>query len=329
MSVDFTVAIPTYNGEHRLPEVLDQLRSQLHTDTFSWEIIVVDNNSTDNTAKVIQIYQADWQYAYPLKYCFEAEQGAGFARARAVESARGKLIGFLDDDNLPASDWVVTAYAFGQEHSSAGAYGSQIHGVFECTPPQNFHRIASFLAITERGDNPLQYKPNKKLLPPSAGLVVRKQAWLESVPTQVVLRGRVTGNMLAGEDLEMLSHIQACGWEIWYNPAMQVNHKIPHWRLRRDYLIPFFRGIGLSRHVTRMLSVKRWQRPIAIVAYMINDLRKILKHVFKHRLYIQTDVVAACEMQLFLSSLISPFYLWKNGYFEKKQKEIRDAFSPP
>lgn len=324
MSVDFTVAIPTYNGESRLPEVLERLRSQLHTEHLGWEVIVVDNNSTDNTAKVVQEYQANWSGQHLLRYAFEPQQGAAFARQRAIEEASSDLIGFLDDDNLPASDWVAAAYAFGQEHPDAGAYGSQIHGVFEVTPPQNFHRIAPFLAITERGPNPLQYKPNKKLLPPSAGLVVRKQAWLD-IPTQMVLRGRVSGNMLTGEDLEMLSHIQAGGWEIWYNPAMQVDHLIPHWRLQRDYLIPFFRGIGLSRHVTRMLSVKAWQKPLAIIAYITNDLRKILQYVLKYRLSVQTDIVTACEMQLFLSSLMSPFYLWKNGYFKDKKNKVESA----
>jgi hypothetical protein len=124
--------------------------------------------------------------------------------------------------------------------------------------------------------------------------------------------------MVTSEDLEMLSHIQAKGWEIWYNPAMQIDHKIPHWRLEREYLIPFFRGIGLSRHVTRMLSVKPWQRPVATVAYMTNDLRKIAFHLLKHGVSIRSDLIAACEMELFVSSLVSPFYLWKHGYFNRE-----------
>jgi glycosyltransferase involved in cell wall biosynthesis len=317
MNVDLTVAIPTYNGESRLPELLERLRNQLNTQHFSWEIIVVDNNSTDNTAKLVQTYQASWQCPYPLKYCFEAKQGAAYARKRAVEEAKGKFIGFLDDDNYPEPNWVVAAYSFGQNYPKAGAYASQIHADWEVEPPENFQRIAAFLAITERGNSPLLYEAQKKLLPPSAGLVVRREAWLESVPNESILTGRVAGNMLTSEDLEMLSYIQKAGWEIWYNPEMQIYHKIPHWRLQKEYLIPFFRGIGLSRYVTRMLSVKPWARPIALFAYMINDLRKIVLHILKYRLKAKTELVAACEMQLFVSSLISPFYLWKNGYLKK------------
>jgi hypothetical protein len=322
MVVDLTVAIPTYNGQKRLPEVLERLRTSCQTtiypQNFSWEVIVVDNNSTDDTAKVVQAYQANWSKDYPLRYCFEPKQGAAFARKRAFEEARGTLVGFLDDDNIPAPDWIAAAYRFAQEHPEAGAYASQIHGVFEVTPPENFHRLAPFLAITQRGSKPLRYEPQKRVLPPSAGLVVRKQVWLDTVPSQLVLTGRTPNSMVTSEDLEMLSHIQANGWEIWYNPAMQIDHKIPYWRLERDYLIPFFRGIGLSRHVTRMLSVKPWQRPLATLAYMINDLRKITFHLLKHGRNVRSDLIAACEMELFVSSLVSPFYLWRHGYFNGK-----------
>jgi glycosyltransferase involved in cell wall biosynthesis len=319
-SLDFTVAIPTYNGESRLPELLERLRNQLYTETFTWEIIVVDNNSTDNTADVVKSYQACWQCPYPLKYCFEVKQGAAYARKFAVVEAKGKFIGFLDDDNYPISNWVALAYAFGQKYPKAGAYGSQIHPDWEVEPPKDFQRLTPFLAITERGDLPLLYEPHKKLLPPSAGLVVRRQAWLDSIPNQMILTGRVSNNTLTSEDLEMLSYIQKSGWEIWYNPKMEISHKIPSWRLQKEYLIPFFRGIGLSRYVTRMVNIEPWARPLALFAYILNDLRKIVFHFIRYGLHDKYNLVAACERQLFLSSLISPLYLWINGYLNKKRK---------
>ncbi|MBE9038748.1 hormogonium polysaccharide biosynthesis glycosyltransferase HpsE [aff. Roholtiella sp. LEGE 12411] len=319
-SLDFTVAIPTYNGESRLPELLERLQNQIDTENLTWEIIVVDNNSTDSTAKVVQTFQQNWQCPYPLKYCFEARQGAAYARKRAVEEAQGKFIGFLDDDNYPVSSWVATAYAFGQKYPKAGAYASQIHPDWEVEPPENFQRIAPFLAITERGDLPLLYEPTKKLLPPSAGLVVRREAWLESVPNKSILTGRINGNMLTSEDLEMLSYIQKSGWEIWYNPEMEIYHRIPSFRLQKAYLVPFFRGIGLSRYVTRMVNIKPIYRPAACLVYMINDIRKITFQLIKYQTKLKTDLVAACEMQLFVGSLISPFYLWKNGYLKTNRK---------
>ncbi|MBE9228373.1 glycosyltransferase [Phormidium sp. LEGE 05292] len=312
---DFTVAIPTYNGEHRLPEVLEKLRSQIYTESLNWEILVIDNNSTDNTAKVVEDYQQNWSENFPLRYCQEQRQGAGFARQKAIKEAKSELIGFLDDDNLPAENWLTAAYTFSKKYPKAGAFGSQIHPIYEVEPPENFQKIAPFLAITERGENPILYYPSSKLLPPSAGLVVRKQAWLENVPNQLILTGRTNGKMLTSEDLEVLSHIQQSNWEIWYNPAMEIYHKIPSWRLERSYLISLIQGIGLSRHVTRTIGVKPWQKPLVIPAYMANDLRKIILHILKYRTKVNTDLIAACEMQLYVSSLISPFFIYKKMYF--------------
>lgn len=323
---DFTVAIPTYNGAHRLPEVLDKLRecaayasrSQLLPQNFSWEILVVDNNSTDNTAKVVKDYQQNWSQDYPLRYCQEQQQGAGFARQRAIKEAESNLIGFLDDDNLPKENWLIAAYTFAQKYPKAGAFGSQIHPLYEVEPPENFGKIAPFLAITERGENPLLYQPSSKLLPPSAGLVVRKQAWLENVPKKLILTGRANGKMLTSEDLEVLSHIQQSKWEIWYNPTMEIYHKIPYWRLEKSYLISLIRGIGLSRHVTRMIGVKSWQKPVVIPAYMVNDIRKIILQILKYGNKVNSDLIAACEMELYLSSLMSPFFIWRKLYLESK-----------
>ncbi|MFY7805244.1 MAG: glycosyltransferase, partial [Limnoraphis robusta] len=67
--LDFTIAIPTYNGAKRLPQVLDKLRSQTDVEQISWEVIVVDNNSTDNTAEIVQQYQQNWLLNVPLRYC--------------------------------------------------------------------------------------------------------------------------------------------------------------------------------------------------------------------------------------------------------------------
>jgi glycosyltransferase involved in cell wall biosynthesis len=316
VNIDFTIAIPTYNGAARLPELLERLQNQINTEHFTWEIIVVDNNSNDNTAEVVQNYQANWQFPYPLKYCFEAKQGAAHARKHAIETAKSELIGFLDDDNYPEPDWVAQAYIFGKENPKVGAYGSQVHPEWEVEPSAHFQRIIPFLAITERGNLPLLYDKSKNLLPPSAGLVIRRQAWLESIPEKPILTGRSSGNMLTGEDTEMLSYIQKNDWEIWYNPKMEIYHQIPKWRLQKDYLIPFFRGIGLSRYVTRMVNIKPWKRPFFCLLYIVNDVKKIVLHLVKYRFSVKTELVAACEMQLFMSSLISPFYLWRNGYLK-------------
>ncbi|MEM6252379.1 MAG: hormogonium polysaccharide biosynthesis glycosyltransferase HpsE [Cyanobacteria bacterium P01_D01_bin.156] len=315
---DFTIAICTYNGAQRIPAVLDLLLQQVGTQSIRWEVFVVDNNSSDMTAEVVQQYQQNWPAETPLRYFFEKRQGAAYARQLAIKSAQSELVGFLDDDNLPHPTWVTAAYEFSQNHPHVGAYGSQIHGQFDCELPDDFERIRSFFALTQRGESAHVYQPRRRVLPPSAGLVVRRDAWLSNVPEQLILTGRHDEQMLTGEDLEAISHIRRGNWEIWHNPAMKVRHQIPSHRLQRSYLLSFFRGIGLSRHVTRMINVPLWQRPLAFWVYMANDLRKTLLHILTYGSLLKTHTVLACELQLYCSSLVSPLYIWWLLWFKRR-----------
>jgi glycosyltransferase involved in cell wall biosynthesis len=307
MSLDFTVAIPTYNGASRLPQVLERLRQQVNAENLAWEIIIVDNNSKDNTAEIVQQYQANWPIEYPLRYFFEAEQGIAFSRERAVQEARGELIGFLDDDNWPDNNWVAAAYSFGKEYPKAGGFGGQVHADFEAEPPENFKRIQSFLAIRERGSHPQQYDPDNLSLPAGAGMVVRKQAWCENVPSRLVRTSR------GGNDFEVLLYLHRGGWEIWYNPTMHIYHHIPKSRLERDSLIALIRKAGLCICQLRLVRVKSWQKPIIMTKIFLGSLRRSVLHLLKYRGQVKTDLIAACEMEFFLSSLVSPFYYLKNS----------------
>jgi glycosyltransferase involved in cell wall biosynthesis len=309
--LDFTVAIATYNGAKRVPLVLDHLSRQQEVANIRWEIIVVDNNSNDDTAEIIRRYQKSMPN---LRYAFEPAQGAGYARHKAVRLARSPLIGFLDDDNLPSPLWVKSAYQFAQDHPRAGLIGSRIQGIFDSHLPENFDRIAAFLALIDRGDSPLIYAPEMKVLPPGAGTVVRRRVWLENVPAHPVLTGRTGKTMLTGEDLEAALHIQKAGWEIWYNPAMRLQHVIPQQRLTRQYLISLMRGIGLSRYRTRMLSVNSLIQPQMTLAYSLNDIRKIIWHLMKHGTAAWTDTVAVSELTLYLFSLISPLFFLQKAF---------------
>ncbi|NJN32241.1 MAG: glycosyltransferase family 2 protein [Synechococcales cyanobacterium RM1_1_8] len=315
---DFSIVICTYNGAQRLPALFEHLLACWQfvppdRPRLRWEILVVDNNSSDDTAALVQQVQVQWPQDCPLRYCFEVQQGASYARELGVREARAALIGFLDDDNLPAPDWVDAAHRFAQDYPQAGAFGSQIHGDFEVEPPPELKALLPFLAIVERGQDPLRYDSPKRVLPPSAGLVVRRQAWLGSMPETCLLRGRKPGSMVTGEDTEALTYLLRSGWEIWYNPAMQLWHRIPHWRLERSYLIPFFQGIGLSRYVTRMQALSPWLRPLALLAYALNDLRKALGILLCYGFGLRHSLVAQCELTLSLASLRSPLHFWRLG----------------
>lgn len=310
-SLDITVAIPTYNGAIRLPKILDRLFSQTRIADLNWEIVIVDNNSSDNTFQVVENYQKICNSNFSLRYFLETEQGAAFARLRAVREARGELIAFLDDDNLPDPNWLAEAYAFGTEHPQAGAWSGQIHGDFEVKPPEKFERIQAFLAIREHGIEPHLFDAGNLRLPPGAALVVRKQAWCENVPQRPKLSGKLPGILVQGDDYEPLLYIHYAGWQIWYNPTMHTYHQIPHWRLEKDYLLTLAHGCGLCICQLRLINTKNWQKPIVLVRTFLGNLRRVLEHLIKYRGHLKSDLIALFEIQFYLGSMMSPFYCLK------------------
>lgn len=309
--IDFTVAIPTYNGAERLPMVLEKLRSQRLPQSIRWEILIVDNNSSDRTAALVQDWQAHWDCDIPLRYSFEPHQGIAFARQRAVEEAQGNYVGFLDDDNLPEPDWVYEAYTFGQMHPHVGAYGSQIQADLDAEPPEHFEKVQSFLVIRNYSHRPKPYEPQKLRLPAGAGLVIRKQAWMQCVPRQLVRTTR------GGNDYEISLHMHKQGWEIWHNPAMKIHHHIPAWRMERRYLCAIARLYGLCTCDLLMITAKPWQRPWILTRNLLGSLRRVMVHRLKHHRQIKTDLSLACEMEFLIGGLLSPFQYLKRQFIRQ------------
>ncbi len=299
--LDFTVIIPTYNGASRIGEVIERLRSQVTPDDLQWEVIVVDNNSQDHTAAVVQDLQAKWDSAVPLKYVFEPKQGLAFARQCGIDHALGAWVGFLDDDNWPEPDWVAAAVEFGRTHAKAGAYGSRIKGIFEQPPDDAVRPLLRFLAIRDHGDTPRQFQVEQVQLPPGAGLVVRKAAWLACIPAQL------TNITRAGDDYEISIRMSHSGWEIWYNPAMEIGHFIPAARLTRNYLMTLTHLYGLRTCSLVMLQTPSWQRPLVLAKSFFGSLRRIVTHYLRSHQQFSSQLEADCQLAFHIGNLKSPF----------------------
>ncbi len=299
--VDFSIAIPTYNGGDRLPLVLEQLLSLHCPPDFTWEVIVVDNNSCDHTKDVVEAFQGNWPEQVSLTYLFEERQGLTFARQRAIDEAAGEWVAFLDDDTLPADDWLMAAHQFAQQQNGAsmGAFGGQIHGDYAVSPPDGFSRIASFLAIREAGPEPFRYAPERLNLPPGAGLVLRRQAWLDCIPVDLACtRG-------SGEDFELSMYLHRAGWEIWYNPAMHLTHRIPASRLERGALLKLSRRVGDCVCPLRLvLAAEQGELSIRLRVFAGN-LKRLVRHAWRYRLHLFSDTVAACEWTFHWHGLLS------------------------
>ncbi|PSB31089.1 hormogonium polysaccharide biosynthesis glycosyltransferase HpsE [Stenomitos frigidus] len=313
MSIDFTVAIRTYNAEKRLPEVLDRLLAQVDTEGIRWEVLVVDNNSTDQTAAVVAEYAQQWRSDSQLRCVSEPKQGSAFARDRAMQDAASEsLVGFLDDDNFPAENWVAEAYRFGLAHPQAGAYGSNIYAKLDAPPPPEFHQIKFLLAVEERGAVPFRYT-TRGMAPNGPGCVIRKQAWQEAVPKNRRLKGRdeTWKVMIANaEDIEIMLYIQSSQWEVWHNPGMEVWHHLPPKRFERSYLLRLAQSGGLAAHSCRYAKLQPWQRPLMPLftpLYVLLSGWRVGVYYLQNRHDLATDLAKACLFQYQWNVLLSSF----------------------
>jgi glycosyltransferase involved in cell wall biosynthesis len=293
-----------------VPAVLNRLLAQQDAEGFEWEVIVVDNNSTDATARIVHEYQKNWSIHAPLRYCFEKEQGKSFAMAHAMEKARGAWVAFLDDDNIPALDWVAAAQQFAGEHPQAGAFGGQIHGLFEEEPPETFGLVKPLFALNDRTE-PTNYTAgnNIEFAAPGAGLVIQQEAWEDSIPGNGLLQQGTVKDRRGevGEDFELQWWLYQNGWEIWHNPSMHLHHKIPRSRFDEEYLTQFFKAIGRSRYPLRMMRYKPWQRPFIAMAYLLADGAKLLKLCVEYGVEVFRDRFVRGRALVIMHSIAAPF----------------------
>jgi len=101
------------------------------------------------------------------------------------------------------------------------------------------------------------------------------------------------------------------GWEIWYNPAMQIYHRIPPWRFEKHYMTAIAHLYGVTTCELLMIITKPRQRPFVLVKSFAGSLRRLVLHVIKYRGKIRTDLDAACEMSFHMGNIISPFQYLK------------------
>ena len=313
MSIDFTVAICTFNGADRLPEVLDHLLRQHVPAGVQWEVLVVDNNSQDQTAAVVADYVQRWRSDSQLRYVFEPKQPTAYARNRAIQEAASDLVGFMDDDCLPAENWLAEAVQFGKTHPQAGAYGGRTYVKSNEPLPPDYYQIKFLLAIEDRGDTTFRYT-TPGMVPGGPCFVVRKQAWQEAVPQNRRLRGKDTirGIVVSNaEDIEIVVYIQSSRWEVWHNPAMEVWHQIQPSRFGREHMLNLARSAGLSAHACRIAKLPPWKRPLMpllLPIYLLVSAYRVVEYYLNYRSEFPISLGRACWFQYKVGVFLSPFF---------------------
>jgi glycosyltransferase involved in cell wall biosynthesis len=218
-AIKVTVAIPTYNRAEFLRQTLAGIAAQQFPREH-YEVLVIDNNSTDHTAAVV----AEFASSQPApRLIREPQQGLDYARNRAIAEARGEIVAFGDDDILVQPDWLaqLTVPLLADGARQIGAVGGEVIPVFPNGLPDWVREWHSPLAFrTETG--PLDAKHS----PMGANLAFPKWVF-EQLGTFHTALDRAAGNYFSGGDSEMIRRVRAAGLQVWFSPAAAVKHQMP------------------------------------------------------------------------------------------------------
>jgi glycosyltransferase involved in cell wall biosynthesis len=253
--VAFDVVVCTYNNASSLDLTLEALRLQRVKGGVNWGILVVNNNSTDETEAVVERHAED--AIVPLRIVREPEQGLTPARLRGVKSTTADWIAFVDDDCLLAEDWVQRAAEFARAHPDCGGFGGRVVLEWEEAPPEFVTRYGWAFAEQD-------YGPEATRLDclAGAGFVIRREAlvetgWLD----RQFLADRIGEKLISGGDVEMALRLGA-RHDLWYTPALRLRHRIPARRTTLRYLQDVTYGLGSSKLLGDSMlwtgSYRRW-----------------------------------------------------------------------
>jgi glycosyltransferase involved in cell wall biosynthesis len=199
---------------------------------IAWEIIVVDNNSSDHTRQVVRQLQEQF-IAVPISYAFESKQGLSHARNRGIACSRGDLVLFTDDDVSPDPDWLKESVA-GMLQYGCDAGGGWIGPVWAREKPRWLtERYYGFLALRVDEGEPRLVRDLEQV-PFGANMIFCKSVF-ERFGLFSTDRGRVGKKLWSGEDTDIFARLLKAGTKIMYFPQAKVYHHIDPMRMKKQY----------------------------------------------------------------------------------------------
>ncbi len=321
MEPGLSVVVTTWNGARRLPATLAALLAQRTIPEVRWEVIVVDNASTDGSAEVAR---SSWpgDAAAPLRVVAERQPGVRHANHRGLAEARFALIALVNDDNRPEPDWLLRGVSFMAAHPEAGAVGARGIALHERTPPAWFEDFRWHYAVGEQAETPGPLQGPRRALW-GATSIYRVSAWRELLargftPHDIGRRGPA---LSAGEDYELGYALRLCGWQLWYEPSLAFQHFIPaakldwrwHRRMHRGYGASiahdaYVRALGDDPATATQHAGGAWAREAAVASALL--LRFSGHFVLGNWLAGDPAVVRADQLFGRLRALLA----WRSGY---------------
>jgi glycosyltransferase involved in cell wall biosynthesis len=244
MSGGLSVVVPCYNSARRIPETLEHLASQRVPTDIPWEVILVDNASTDPTA---ELAEAIWREKGPdgiFRVVPQPIRGLSAARAKGFEAARYDYVLFCDDDNWLSEDYVARAHRIMEGDPIIGALGGRGIPHFEIPPPDWWDQpFRVHYGVGPQGPTSGDVTDAAGAVY-GAGFVIRKEGWerLQERKFEFLLSDRQGGRLTSGGDTELCFGLRLLGYRIWYDQDLTFQHFIPRERLTWRYFLRLVAG---------------------------------------------------------------------------------------
>jgi glycosyltransferase involved in cell wall biosynthesis len=231
-----SVILCTYNRCQSLSKALASVAASTLPKSVEWEVLVVDNNSTDQTREVVEDYCR--RHPGQFRYLFEAQQGKSHALTTGVQNARGDILAFMDDDVTVEATWLQNLTAALQDGQWVGA-GGRILPEQTFSPPrwlrlQDRYALAPF-ALFDLG---LQAGPLTE--PPFGTNMAFQKKLFENYDGFRTDLGPCPGSEIRNEDTEFGHRLLAAGERLRYEPSAVVYHSIPENRMQKKYFLAWW-----------------------------------------------------------------------------------------
>ncbi|MBU0477488.1 glycosyltransferase [bacterium] len=242
-----SVIICTYNRCACLSDILNSLLDQEYKGNFDYEIIVVDNNSRDDTGKVVKEFQKNSNGR--LRYVFEGNQGLSYARNSGVKESKGDIVAFIDDDAIAERDWLKNLYNTFDKYKADSVGGKTIPILTEDKPKWLTRTIWANIGLLDYGEEEFIIT-TKKYPILGANMAFSKKTLLEIGVFNIEL-GRIGEKLFSHEETDIFNKMLLRGKKIVYQPKAIVRHSVTPDRLKKSYFRRwhFYDGVLASRTI--------------------------------------------------------------------------------
>lgn len=259
-----TVVICTYNRDAFLPFALESMSAQIF-DSSKWELIIIDNNCTDNTATICKTFIAQ-NPQINVQYYLEIAQGLSHARNRGIQLAKGEYIAFIDDDAVAQPQYLKEIEQFIGQYPQAALIGGRIYPRFEGKKPRWVSQVLMpIFSVLNMGEN--ERILNGKKYPVGANMIFKKDVFNQIGLFNPQL-GRTGKNMMGGEEKDIYMKIRSIGGMVYYAPKPYVHHIIPISRATKTFLEKQAIGVGMSE------KARVWGNKLELVKSSVRELAK-------------------------------------------------------